>query len=180
MNRLPLYLCVLATASFHSYPSAAEVLPPSLRTCMSEQDDARRLSCFDRESARLAHGSAAATSQPQAAMPTAPAAVTPAATTAVTLAAAPAAEEGFGYRGSTAAEPTGPEQMTAKLTEVSTLPRGELVLTLDNGQVWIQKSADRPMRLKAGDEVTIKRASLGSYLLFSDAAKGSMRVTRSK
>jgi hypothetical protein len=35
------------------------------------------------------------------------------------------------------------------------------------------------MRIKVGDEVTIRRASLGSFLL-TTTAKGSMRVTRAR
>lgn len=70
--------------------------------------------------------------------------------------------------------------MTAKVSELGTLPRGELLLTLDNGQVWQQKPGDRAMRIKVGDDVTIHRASLGSFLLTSQAANGSMRVTRVK
>ena len=52
--------------------------------------------------------------------------------------------------------------------------------TLDNGQVWQQKRGDRGMRIKVGDEVAIRRASLGSFLLTTEAAKGSMRVSRVK
>ena len=72
----------------------------------------------------------------------------------------------------------GSEQLTAKVTEVATLPNGGLMLTLDNGQIWQQKTADRAVRVKVGDQVTIKRAVLNSFLLTSDASKGSMRVAR--
>ena len=50
-------------------------------------------------------------------------------------------------------------QLTTKITEVSTLAHGELLLTLDNGQMWQQKTADRALRVKAGDQVTIKRGA---------------------
>jgi hypothetical protein len=33
-----------------------------------------------------------------------------------------------------------------------------LVLTLDNGQIWQQKTADRAMHVKVGDQVTISAA----------------------
>ena len=63
---------------------------------------------------------------------------------------------------------------------IKIMPHGELLLTLDNGQVWQQKAGDRAMRIKVGDAVTIRRASLGSFLLTSQTANGSMRVTRVK
>jgi len=72
----------------------------------------------------------------------------------------------------------GGEELTAKVTELSSLPNGGLVLTLDNGQIWQQKTADRAMHVKVGDQVTIKRGVLNSFLLTSDTNKGSMRVAR--
>jgi len=200
MNRLQLVSWVLAGVCACGCAVAAESLPPSLRTCMSETDASRRLACFDRESARLANESAPAARQATplpAARPPAPAAAAPAAaagaaatTTAASAPSAPAqsAEDKFGYRGNIARaeidkkeeeERSAAEQVTATVTELSSLPHGELVLTLDNGQVWQQKPGDRAMRVKVGDEVTIKRGSLNSFLLTSKA-KGSMRVTRVK
>lgn len=175
-------LCACASAL------AAEALPPSLRACMSESDATQRLACFDRESARLTQESApiARRADPPA---SAPPAAAPAAATAAPAAATQSAQDKFGYRGNlaraeldkkSAEERQEFEQMTAKVSELGTLPRGELLLTLDNGQVWQQKSGDRAMRIKVGDDVTIHRASLGSFLLTSQAANGSMRVTRVK
>jgi hypothetical protein len=110
--------------------------------------------------------------------------------TTATAAAAPgpSAEEKFGYRGNLAratldkqqaADRQEFDQLTAKIAELVTLPHGELQLTLDNGQVWQQKPGDRGMRVKVGDEATIRHGSLGSFLL-TTSAKGSMRVTRVK
>lgn len=206
MNRLQLVSWVLLGVGFGGCAIAADALPPSLRACMSETDAARRLACFDRESARLANDSVARESAPApaprrpdppvaapAATAAAPAAAPPATTTAQSAAApaaaatAQSAEDKFGFRGNIAraehdkkeAEEREFEQLTAKVAELSTLPHGELQLTLDNGQVWQQKPGDRSMRVKVGDEVTIKRGSLGSFLLTS-TAKGSMRVARVK
>ena len=105
-------------------------------------------------------------------------------------ATAQSAEDKFGYRGNIAraehdkkeAAEREFEQLTAKVAELSTLPHGELQLTLDNGQVWQQKPGDRSMRVKVGDEVTIKRGSLGSFLLTSHGqgvdARRAGQVTR--
>lgn len=202
MNRSQLVSWVLAGVCACGCAVAAEALPPSLRACMSETDASKRLACFDHESARLANESAPVARQappppathpePATAAPTAARTVV-AATTDAPAAPAPAksAEEKFGYRGNIAradidkkeeAERREAEQLTATVTEVSTLAHGELLLTLDNGQVWQQKPGDRGMRVKAGDEVSIKRGSLNSFLLTSKAkgASGSMRVSRVK
>ena len=56
---------------------------------------------------------------------------------------------------------------------------GELVVTLENNQVWVQIDVDNKARVKAGDTVTIKRGTLGSYLLVSPNGVAT-RVRRSK
>jgi hypothetical protein len=58
-----------------------------------------------------------------------------------------------------------PKRATATVTAIEKRPRGELVVTLDNGQVWAQKSADRYFPLKVGDPVAILAGSLGSFRL---------------
>jgi hypothetical protein len=66
-----------------------------------------------------------------------------------------------------AAEPqsAAPKRMSATVTVIDKRPRGELVVTLDNGQVWAQKSADRYFPLEVGDSVAILAGSLGSFRL---------------
>lgn len=192
MKRAQMFSWVLIGVGFCNCAAAADSLPPSLRTCMKESDATRRLACFDRESALLAGENAPIARQAEAApaRPSAPAAAAPAASAGATAAArGESAEDKFGYRGNIAraeldkkkeAEQQGFEQLNAKVAELSTLPHGELQLTLDNGQVWQQKSADRALRLKVGDQVTIKRALMNSFLLTSESVKGSMRVARVK
>jgi hypothetical protein len=179
-------LAVLAIAISGSGPvsaALAQALPASVRACASERDDARRLSCYDREIARLAQDSGAvAAPSATAEVTTAAAAATTAASAAPKPTAAP--DEKFGYRGDIArkeldeqaATTEGVDRLEATITEVSSRAHGELVVTLDNGQVWVQKAPDSKIRLKAGDQVTIKKASLGSYMLV--AAGRSTRVTR--
>ena len=45
--------------------------------------------------------------------------------------------------------------MSATVTAIDKRPRGELVVTLDNGQVWAQKNAERYFPLEVGDPVAI-------------------------
>ena len=58
-----------------------------------------------------------------------------------------------------------PEQISAKVTKVGNRPTGELVVTLESGQVWVQIETVSKAMVKAGDTVTIKKAALGSYML---------------
>jgi hypothetical protein len=192
MNRLQMFSWVLVGVACCGCATAADALPPSLRVCMKETDATHRLACFDRESAVLAGESAPVARQPDPAparqaapAPTAPVA-SAAATAGAAAATAQSAEDKFGYRGNMARADLdkkkeveqGAEELTAKVTELSSLPNGGLVLTLDNGQIWQQKTADRAMHVKVGDQVTIKRGVLNSFLLTSDTNKGSMRVAR--
>jgi hypothetical protein len=196
MKRAQLVSWVLTGICIGGSAAAADTLPSTLRACMSESDSARRLACFDRESARLVEPSvpvARRAEPPAAPASTASAATAPAAAVPATAAAsstpAPSAQDKFGYRGTIARaeldkkeaeERTGSEQLTARITEIATLPHGEVRLTLDNGQIWQQNSGERGLRVRVGDEVTIRRASLGSFLLSSSGVKGVTRVARVK
>jgi hypothetical protein len=192
MNRAQKFSWVVLGMGFIGCATAADALPPSLRACMKETDATRRLACFDHESAVLAGESAPVAKQaaPAPAPHAAPASTAPVAATAATAGAAAAttqsATDKFGYKGSIAredldkqkAEEEGSGTLTAKVTAIATPPNRGMVVTLDNGQVWQQKTADGGMHIKVGDQVTIKHAMLGSFLLTSDTVKGSMRVSR--
>jgi hypothetical protein len=77
-----------------------------------------------------------------------------------------------------AAEPQAPtpKRMSATVTAIEKRPRGELVVTLDNGQVWAQKNADRYFPLEVGDPVAILAGALGSFRLI--AGSRATPVTR--
>ena len=133
--------------------------------CAAEKDDARRLACFRRG------GRAIGASCPRNSTPA--------------VAAAPLSkEEKFGLRGELKQEKVQKvpelqelEQLQAQVTSVSSKPHGELVVTLENGQVWTEIQPNSGARVKAGERVTIKPGVLGSFLLV--AANGrSTKVTR--
>jgi hypothetical protein len=134
--------------------------------CAAEKDDGRRLACFD-----------AAVSQAKA---------QPAPSTeAAAAAAAPALtkEEKFGLRGDLKEEKAKKapelielESVTGKVTKLAAKPHGELIVTLDNGQVWYEIQANTALRVKVGDQVTIKAGALGSYSLVANGR--SSKVTR--
>jgi hypothetical protein len=65
------------------------------------------------------------------------------------------------------AAPEGPELIQALVTKMGNvgLSGADVSVLLDNGQTWLVNASD--VELKAGDSITIKRASLGSFLLVS-------------
>jgi len=70
-----------------------------------------------------------------------------------------------------------PDSITAKVASVGHRRTGELVVTLANGQVWVQLDTNTQARVATGDTVTIRKASLGSYLLVTQS-RASVRVRR--
>ena len=74
------------------------------------------------------------------------------------------------------AEPA-PTATTAAVKTVRKLPSGYMLIGLDNDQVWQQAELDPLIRLQPGDRVTIRKGSLGSYLLVTPAHY-STRVRR--
>lgn len=134
--------------------------------CATEKDDAQRLACFDAAVVRVK-------SQP----------AQPAEAAAVAAAPVLTKEEKFGLRGDLkqekakqAPELAELESLTGKVTKLATKPYGELIVTLDNGQVWYEIKANSGIRVKVGDEVTVKSGALGSYTLVANGR--STKVTR--
>ena len=114
MKRLQTIFATALLAATLARPAVAadDDLAQRIDACTREQDDARRLACFDRAAA--------------------PKAVT--------------------------------KRISAIVTGIEKRPRGELVITLDNGQVWAQKEAAY-FPLKVGDPVAILAGALGSFRL---------------
>lgn len=63
------------------------------------------------------------------------------------------------------------------VASVARRPTKELVVTLENGQVWVQSESVTHVTLKVGDVVTIRKASLGSHMLVAPN-RAAMRVRR--
>lgn len=119
----------------------------------------------------------------QAAAPT-PSAPTPSASTPSTATLTPT--EMFGREESASRdlvkEVIGSTQLDfieAEVTLVQHTPYGELIVELDNGQLWRQIDS-RSLRLKPGERVRISAASIGSFLLEKVTGSTSIRVRRQK
>jgi len=132
-------VAALLTAAATQPARADDDLSKRIAACTREQDAALRLACFDRAAA-------------PAAAPT----------------------QDFGVHGSELArtreadnpgQNATPKRLTAKVAGIEKRARGELVFTLDNGQVWAQKEAGAYLPINVGDAVTILAGTLGSHSL---------------
>ena len=137
--------------------AAAPVSMEKIVACAAVTDDAQRLACYDEQ-------------------------VKPA-SKAATL---PAPADEFGVVGSELArrqadekkkEQRPVEPLTANVTQLASTPRGEIIFTLSNDQVWRQKKVDAYFPVKVGDAVRIEAGLLGSYRLFLPSGRVT-QVTR--
>jgi hypothetical protein len=183
-SKLKQIILATATLAVVSGVGAAERIDVArVIACADERDDARRLACFD---------SATASVKTPVAEKSPPAAPTAAAKPAVSAPAVPPAvvapADEFGITGSAVARQRRNEEeqaqakvearsISATVTEVTARPYGELVVTLDNAQVWMQKDPAR-FPIKPGDQVTINAGTLGSFHMVN--GNRSTRVTRVK
>jgi hypothetical protein len=135
-------------------------LSKRIAACTRERDDAQRLACFDRAAAPQASADKDAAGKVDA-------------------------TQMFGVHGSELArnrddsdteQGSAPTRIAAKVAGIDKRARGELVVTLDNGQVWAQKEVGAYFPIKVGDPVTVLAGSLGSFRLV--VANRATAVTR--
>lgn len=191
-KRFALSTAILATCAAGGAPAKDADVRNALAPCIEISSSADRLACYDKLAGRVSAPKAlAAAPAPSAPAPSAPAAASPAPATPVTVASvaaapAPAAaptEEDFGRskvrKARTAASSGAPPEIksiTAKVAAFGRSPNHRTQVTLDNGQIWEYQDDPDPL-LSIGDSVTIKRATLGSFIL-QTPTKLSHRVSR--
>jgi hypothetical protein len=170
-----LLLLTLSTAS-------AQGLPQSIILCAVERQDAARLACFDREVERHVHASEPVASAPlpsaQPATPTPPVAVTQPQNSN-------SAVDDFGVAGDLARKRKEADQQAvaplkelhAKVVKVTTKVHGELVIELDNGQIWEQPEKKNGLLIKSGEQVRIKPGAMSSFFLTADSG-ATTRIRR--
>lgn len=73
----------------------------------------------------------------------------------------------------------GVQQITATISALSTDNTGRRMYVLDNGQQWVQVEAQMGRSPRAGQSITIRRASLGGYLATVEGRTG-VRVIRTR
>jgi hypothetical protein len=194
------FVLTVAVAFAPAQGASPDPLAPQIKRCASLNEAGARLACYDAlagtvsGSAQAAAPATSAGPAPAAAASTGSAAVADGSAPAsrsqpadASSAAAPASASGtapsaaeFGVRNGplqAKRDPVKEKSMLAVVSRVSSRGRGELVVTLDNGQVWTQiQPSDYP--LKAGDHVEIDVASLGSYVLWCPSSRRATKVTR--
>jgi hypothetical protein len=144
---------LLAAALFvHVAGAAAQTVTPALRACRAETDGVKRLACYDREMARMDEPGHLAPVAPTAAQPPAQPPVSP--------------TERFGLSPeAVTTHDAAPSKLTARVTSVSQKAHGRYLITLDNGQVWLQTEDNLGFSPQAGGSVTISRGMLGAYYM---------------
>ena len=159
-------------------------LPVQLKHCAALTDAGDRLACYDalagssalnRAAPPTPAGNSSAANSGNASSSTATAGIAAADTSPAQ------ADMEFGvHNGALEAKLVNPHRekhMLAVVSAISNRPRGELVVTLDNGQVWAQLEATR-YPLKPGDHVEIDVGAMGSYVLWSPSNRRATKVTR--
>lgn len=189
-----------ALALFFITASAQADIHQSLLDCKQLTDNSARLSCYDRLAATFGSQAASAdvavsgtaapgavasgtavpgavapgTAVPEAAAP----ASAPAALVATPATVAPSAEVIEADFGKTQSRPSDQvEQLQATVKSLSRNKMRKMLITLENGHTWRQ-TEDDSIQLKAGDSVTIEKASFGSFLLSKTGTNRKVRVKR--
>jgi len=178
MNNLKSFLSTLALMFAAGLApvqaSTPDSLPMQLKHCAALTDGGARLTCYD---------ALAGSSAPNVTTAATPAASSSTATPGIAASSPTPAQTDmeFGvHNGALEAKLVNPHRekhMLAVVSGISNRPRGELVVTLDNGQVWTQIEATR-YPLKAGDHVEIDVGAMGSYVLWSPSNRRATKVTR--
>jgi hypothetical protein len=159
--------------------STAPVSQSALHACAVIATASERLACYDQLAGRPAQNSGMAAAPAPASAPVAPLAgapvAAPAAPTAAAAAAAPPPPASFGlYSAEHPLPPLAPTQQ-AHVVSTGTSAGGRMTVTLDTGGLWELEDGD-PL-LAVGDMVTLRRASLGSFMM-DTPSKRSHRVRR--
>jgi hypothetical protein len=168
-------LLALAVSSLAGVVAAGPLaVSDSMRACAQEHDDGRRLACYDQEMARTEKSYGLSSSQKRKLDPPPKAAAEPEGT-----AEPGAAAEAKGAPEAKAARVDAPPPVISSKVQTVVLRRdGRNVITLENGQVWVQGEAFESTEIKTGDPVTIKPGMLGSLYMY--LPKLRTRVTRER
>jgi hypothetical protein len=160
----PLLLGFSLAALTFTYAQAAEVSVPMrvLKKCADISEPLKRLACYDQVAERPAGSTAASAS---AVSP----AVSPAGTPAAPSPMPPKQSFGLYSVEHPAPPPTVEALITAKVISLGSNSKGHATVTLEGDQVWELDTAD-PV-LAAGQTVTVKRGTLGSFILTTAAGR---------
>lgn len=72
-----------------------------------------------------------------------------------------------------------PDEFSAIVMDIRKKPHGEMLILLDNHQIWEQKITQSAFKLKVGDTATITKGLMGGYRL-RNSGNRSIQVSRIK
>lgn len=181
-NYLRVFFAFCAFALASTQTTDATELLQELIDCLDMASSVARLDCYDqlvdRNTTSTSDSADTGTDDSDA-----PAAAAPAAASA-TAASKVSQEELFGMSATevrkSVQEATGAtkiDEIAARVSAIRDPGTGYIVISLDNGQVWKQTDHSR-LRLSDDDQVTIRPAAFGSFMLRKIGRKTTMRVKR--
>ena len=152
LRRAPFGL-LLAGAAAWAAPAGAVALPDALQACKKEQDNSRRLACYDRAMAQLA-------TAPDKSIGLSP-------------------EQQRKLEPPETRTTPKPDVVSSIMSAVTQRGDGRMVFSLANGEVWVQGEAWERFDVRVGDTVQIKPGLLGSFHLYAPSGLAT-RVTRAR
>lgn len=159
---------LLSCAALIAYLLSSPVLAQSnmasaIEQCRTEQNALKRLVCYDEIKTQAGLPNAAA-STTRAAPPTAPAAT----------ASSSASDFGKEHKRDTSHNA---DVIYVVVKSVRFGPRKEIIIALDNGQVWRQ-SGSGTYPIAEGERHFIKRGMLGAFYLGNDSNNRTLKISR--
>ena len=173
MKRLAISACI-AAISFATYASAQSSQDTDIAGCFTIQEDQKRLECYDalaKRSMRSAEEVALEKKEKNKRR------------FGLRRTEKPTKAEDFGI---TKPEPTEISEIPSQIVDITFVRDTAKRITLANGQVWEQLQSDdrnlKPSRIEKykQEEITIKKASFGSYKMRIGKRNLSIRVRRVK
>ncbi|MBB5210060.1 hypothetical protein [Microbulbifer hydrolyticus] len=89
------------------------------------------------------------------------------------------AEQQFGQEQKQVIEEA-PDSITATIIDAKEGAYGKFTFTLDNGQIWRQVDSSSRAIWRGGEQVTVERGALGSFLMRKTTGGRTLRVKRVK
>lgn len=163
-------LCALAAFAHDPFDS--------MRSCAAEANDARRLSCYDQAVAEFASESPPAVTRTEIGGTTFPGDPSEAPAPSMTP---QKPEEEFGINDAMVREQKKSsgdkteeiKKLSSTVSDVSRRSHGVLLITLENGQIWVETKPSSYFPLKVGDTVTIRRRVFGTFRLTEPSGRST-------
>jgi hypothetical protein len=169
----------------------ADHLEADLISCAAQTDDLARLRCYDQVVSSLGRAHEQAGSAPmRAPIGDSASGVAPSTSRQGADASAqdsPDPTEEFGQthspaprRQSLGSPPRQLRKLTGRVATVTRKPSGDLIVRLENSQIWEQTEDGPDLHIVAGDEITIDRGLLGAYWLSTHRSHQPIKVRRTQ